>query len=747
VIKILSANKKITGDQARRRLLARLLCSVLAFFFFVFPAAAQSEVAAILEYCDYPDQVKITDSDGFEVQTPYFGMDLGKGDSIKTGNSAAEIRLTRNGSIIRLAPHTDFRIDTLEGAEGDADNRFSLVSGKLRSVASSTARGKYEIHTPTAVCEARETDFAVSVVAGSLDAIAVRAGRATVTKKATGEIIFIETGKAADTFAGTFQPEVYSAEKIEEIFYDLEFVMFDPIVLVQPSPQEPVQSIQAPEYHEEGPEYGSYDWFAGLLREHVAVGAELGAVTINKKTYSKFVVQPRLAIGGFKLGLYFPLMFSGDPLSPSDEYHPLGNDEWDFGKHASNRSSSSDAGRKNFLRDLVLKIHFAEYGKPGDAVFLNAGSFRDISIGHGSLMFKYANDTDFPAARRLGVHIGADAGIAGFEAMTADLAEADIAAGRVFLRPIPSFPLSFGFSAAVDKHPVFAMSDSIKAAFPLPSLGDDYRDIDPMLLGFALDTDLRLWKSDSASATFFADLSTLMPYLRHEYGGARKSGLLSDAFYDNDEGKFRNYGLSGGVFGNFSALDYRLEYRQYQGIFRPGLFGPNYDHFRSFSAINLLQYLNDPNNSRYSVTTLAFYGELGFTLFEKLYLSAGALLPSEKDGKGYDYSDNDYAELRLRMMKGFIPVPVLDRLSFTFEYTREMFAPFVRDLVHGRPADFVDAYTVLKGEIAYFVSDSVDIAFSVATVARRDAEGFIIYNADYQPRWTYAYVIETRIRF
>ncbi|MDR1931506.1 MAG: FecR family protein [Spirochaetales bacterium] len=753
--------KKLRTDREKAfcdESLVRLLCAGLVFFFFVFPAAAQSEAVAILEYCDYPDQIKIIDSDGFEVGELYFGMDIGRGDTIRTENTAAEIRLTRNSSVIRLAPHTSFRIDSLEGFRGDADNRFSLLSGKIRNVVSSTTRGKYLVETPSAVCEAYEADFSVSVTAGALDAAAVRKGRAAFTKKETLKTITITEGLAADTFAGVFEPQAYPPEKIEEIFYDLEFVMLDPDILIQPVPEAPapVMSIPAPqkdtgdpEYPEEGPEFGSRDWLLAFMREHVTLGAELAAITLDRKTYAKFVVRPGLALGRFRLGLYLPFMFSGDLLSPSDEYHPQGNDEWDFGKHA-DQSSASDAGRKDFLRDLVLKIHFVEYGKPGDAVFLNAGSFRDITLGHGSLVYKYANDTDFPAVRRVGVYAGADAGIAGFEAMTADLAEADIMAGRVFVRPFPAAPLALGFSVAADTHPVFVMSDMTKKNFPLAP-GDEYRVIDPALLGFALDADLPLWKDEGSAMTFFADVATLIPYLRQEYAGmsglfGKTEGFLFDSFYDGSfAGRFRNYGLSGGLFGNIRALDYRLEYRQYQGLFRPGFFGPNYDRFRSRFATETLTYLANPDEAGYSLTTLAVYGELGFTLFDKLHFSAGLLAPAEKDAAGLTYSDNDYMEFRFRLAKGLIPVPVLDKFSLMFEYTQEGFAPLARNR---KKTDFVDAYTVLKGEIAYSVSDAVELAFSVTTVTLRDTEGFIIYDAaTYEPQWAYACAMEARVRF
>ena len=163
----------------------RFFLAAFIFFFGVFSAAAQSEVIAVLEYCDYPDQIKVTDSDGFTVREVYFGMRLGPGDSIATNNSAAELRLTRNGSIIRLAPNTFFRIDSLEGARGSTQNTFSLTEGKLHTIVSAAAVNNFLVRTPAA-SGAMGTDYALSVRSGVLDAAAVREGNLTFTKNASG---------------------------------------------------------------------------------------------------------------------------------------------------------------------------------------------------------------------------------------------------------------------------------------------------------------------------------------------------------------------------------------------------------------------------------------------------------------------------------------------------------------------------------------------------------------------------------
>ncbi|MDR1179765.1 MAG: FecR family protein [Spirochaetales bacterium] len=737
-----------------RGYLGRLLFVGSIFFLGVFPALAQSEVVAILEYCDYPDQVYITDSEGFLVRQAYFGLDLGKGDSIRTENTAAELRLTHNNSIIRIAPRTNLRIDSLAGSRGDTDNSFSLLSGKMLCVVPASAGGKFLVKTPAGLCEADGAHFAVSAEQDTVDAAAVREGTVSFTKTGSAQTIVIGAGLAADALVKDFQPEVWPEEKIERIFYDLDFVMLDPsdilkteLPVLETTPS-PVAFSLAPETAAAPTEPAREN--ANSPQDIFSLDAEMGMVTIEKQTYAKIALNPLLTLGDFRMALHLPLIFSGDFMTQNDRYKPAGNDEWDFGRNV-DQDRHRDIGRKDFLRDLALKLYFIEYGQPGDTFFINAGNIRELSIGHGALMYKYANDTDFPALRRVGVHIGMDTSIGGFELMSADLAEADIAAGRLYAKPIPAVPFSIGVSAAVDKHPVFSVSDSVKSAFPLAS-GEDPSAIDPMLLGFALDTDLQLIKGDSVSLTIFADTATMIPYLRHEYTGAsspfRTRGTLFDAYYDTSfSSKFRNYGLTGGFFGNLDVFDYRLEYRQYRGFFRPGFFGPNYDHLRARLAWEALDYIADPDSSDYNRKTIAVYGEAGITLWDKLRLSAGYLFPGEMNGGNIDSSDRDYFELRFSLEKGLVPVPVLDRLSLSLSYTREMFAPLVRDLTRGRHAEFVSPYTVFKSEASYAVTDNVDIALSLATAADRDAEGYIVYDADFNPEWSYTLAIQTRIRF
>ena len=732
--------------KANRAVLAGLLAFLAAF-----SLAAQAGPAAILEYFESQDQVRIIDADGFEAGEVYYGMDLAAGDRVVTARTSAEIRLSPNGSIIKLSPGTDFRIETLAGVKGSEKNGFALLSGKLRTVAARGVTGRYEIRTPTAVCGVRGTDFGVSVVRGSMEAVAVREGMVTFTKN-SGEAVTLGAGQAADAFAAIFQSITLTPAQMSDAFRDMDFVRLDPATVVREAPRpaetRPVETapppapVEAPPVDSISKEPGLLDPVFGFLREYV--GLEIGSVTIDRETYSRIIVQPTFTIGGLKAAFFLPIIYTGDLFNSNDWYRPKGNNEWSFGTDYDWKNDTVDAAG-DFLRDLALKIRYIEYGEQRDPFFLRVGSINDMTLGHGSLFRKFANDTDFPAVRRVGLNLGVDAGSAGFEALAGDLAEPEIFGGRLYVRPFHPFRLGFGLSAAADIDPAGDLSDTFAATLPT-----DPRDVNPIILGAAADVDLPLFEGDLASMIFFVDGAGLMPYLRNEYAlsalGTR--GLLTDSVFYEEDGtwKVRNYGLIGGVFGNLGMLDYRLEYRQSHGLFRPGFFGQTYDRTRGLQSASLLDYLANPANPDYDKTTLGIFGEAGFSLFQHLRFEGGYLWPFEMDDGKIRAADGDLLEISIILEEGLIPISPFDRLRISLFYSRRMFVPTLLD-AKAKDLDFFDANTVVKGELVYPVAPTIDLALTVTTTVVRYPDGTIRYNSDGKPKLAPSVGIEMRVHF
>lgn len=730
----------------------RLALAGLIFIGLGLSIAAAQEEAAVLEYFGSAGQIRIIDAEGFEAGDIYFGYDLAVGDRIITTNTTAEIRLNPNGSIVKLAAHTEFRIDGLAGVRQSPKNGFSLLSGKLRTVAARGSSGRFEIRTPTAVCGVRGTDFGMAVVRGSMEAVAVQEGLVSFIKN-SGEELSLGAGQAADAFAAVFQSINLTAAQMNDAFQGMDFEGLDPAAVPREEPQQTAQRETPPETVEPvdttgqdalgspGGEPGILDPVFGFLREYM--GMEVGSVTIAGETYSRVILQPFFKIGKLKAAFYLPVIYTGDLFNSNDWYHPKGNNEWSFGSDYNwNKRPMAAAG--DLLRDLALKIRYIEYGDQRDPFFVKVGNINNMTLGHGSLVRHFANDTDFPAVRRVGLNLGIDAGHAGFEALTADLAEPEIFGGRFYLRPFYPFRLGFGFSAAADIDPAGDLPEDYASP-----LGTHPREVDPRFIAVAADIDFPLFEGNLASMIFFVDGAGLLPYLRNEFGSSSLGtrGLIHEAFFTTDGGgEFRNYGLMAGVFGNFSVLDYRLEYRQHRGIFRPGFFGPGYDRIRGARSGELLAYLENPSGPDFDATTLGIYGEAGFTLLQHLRFEAGYLWPFELEGGKVSVTQEDFLEMRLVLDKGLIPISPLDRLRLSLYYSRYKFVPTL--LKQGdEDLKLFDANTVFKGELVYPVAPTIDLALTVTTTVGRNADGTIRYDSDGQPKWTPSVGIETRISF
>ncbi|GAH63072.1 unnamed protein product, partial [marine sediment metagenome] len=180
----------------------------------------------------------------------------------------------------------------------------------------------------------------------------------------------------------------------------------------------------------------------------------------------------------------------------------------------------------------------------------------------------YANDSDFPAIRRIGVNLGMDFTTVGFEAVINDLAEAEIFGGRFYIRPAaPAFPLAIGLSGIVDVNPAKDLPPGTTA----DELGN------PMLVNAGLDVDLPIMENGFLSLILFADVAGMMPYYRTDGSGDYldiNRGLAWDTLVVTEpEFRLQNIGFATGLLGNVGPVDYRLEYRYYTGTFIPAILG------------------------------------------------------------------------------------------------------------------------------------------------------------------------------
>jgi len=457
--------------------------------------------------------------------------------------------------------------------------------------------------------------------------------------------------------------------------------------------------------------------FAKWLQD--ILGFEIGSVTIDGTTYSKAIVQPNIALGKLRFGLYLPVIYQNDLFNPNDWYKPAGNNEWSFGTDH-NWNSDPAGGALDLARDVALKIKYVEYGNQlEDPFFLKVGNLNDLTIGHGLIMRNYDNSTEFPAVRRVGVNVGYDAGGFGFEALVNDLADPWLYGGRVYVRPVPGSKIAVGLEGVVDTNPA---SELAKAG--LMTYGD------PMFMSAGADLDLPIIPSNGfLSLRAYADAAATVPYTQTDYtlgGNTVKSGLQYQMVYDQSTGNIQNWGADAGFMGNVLFIDWRLEYRYYTGIFKPDFYDLNYDKLRSTYVIEYANALAFPDASGSAPTIMGIYGEGGFSVLkDKLSLKLGYAMPWDPSGnspQSYVLSTDEF-HAALVVKRGLIPI--ID-LSGSIAYDRRGLA----ESISNGNFQWIDENTTFGGELDVPVpkTPNLDVALVFATVPARNADGSIQYS-------------------
>ena len=163
-------------------------------------------------------------------------------------------------------------------------------------------------------------------------------------------------------------------------------------------------------------------WLGDML------GFEIGSVVIDGKTYAKAVIKPTFSIGKLKMSLYMPVIYTSDLFNPNtlvqaerqQRSGPSGYEYWGQG------SSPGRGGRH--ARPWRSKYGTSSMGtRLFDPVYLKVGNLSSMTIGHGVLMRNFANDSDFPAIRRVGLERRSRFRILGvWKALVNDLAEPEI---------------------------------------------------------------------------------------------------------------------------------------------------------------------------------------------------------------------------------------------------------------------------------------------------------------------------------
>ncbi len=700
----------------------RILLTGAIFLSLAIGVFAQATVpTAILQYFDDPTQVSVADAQGNSLGAVTYGMALSPGDTITTQSSTAELQLQPNGSILKIATNTTFKIQTLQGLSGQQSNDFALLAGSVRAVAARSAQGAdaYSFETPTAVCGVRGTDFTLEVSPGKTDAVGVLTGKVSFVDTQSGRSVAVGSGMFANTYAPVFQPERMNADQIDTLFTRMNFERLNPSTVpghleevkaeeiaqqklaeTTPPPQPSAPQPARPEEPAPAPSGGLLSFLANHL------GMEIGTITIDGATYAKAVLAPQFDIGRLQLALYLPIIYQKNLFDSSDWYYPNGNNEWDFGL-GSSFGNDTWARVGDAITDLMLKIRYLEWGRRLDPFYLKVGNLRDMSIGEGVLMYHYANDESFPAVRRIGLNFGFNFAHGGFEGVASDLSNIgnlvggtlttspEIYGGRIFVRPISGFGLAFGLSSILDLNPA---SDLASAGLAT--------DGDPVFITFGPDLTVPIIKTDPLSIVAYANAGGMIPYFRDPLSSSIGSGPYYEAVWYNNS--LRNYGIAAGILGNVANFDWRFEFRYSTGTFQIGMFNTTYDRTRSLLVTQLASYLNNQNNPQYLTTTMGVYGQGGMRIGRLASFELGYFWPFSTSGFAFN---NDYLHLSLLLHRGIIPG---FGLHGSLSFDRTDFLPTLLDN-SGQKLTLFDANTTVKAELIYPVAPALDIVMLVST--------------------------------
>lgn len=188
--------------------------------------SASTNPGAVLIFVDDDAELTLSDPQGQPIH-PYEGLVVGPGTTIQTKQTTAEFRLSPNGSILKLAKNTVFRIQALQDSGGDT-NRFRLDIGRIRVVAAKLVGStSYEFKTPIAQAGVRGTDFVLESNAGIGDWIcvkegAVEFGRDQVPSGGVPSVV-VKAGEFANAKAADFKALKASAADIAARFAGLDF--------------------------------------------------------------------------------------------------------------------------------------------------------------------------------------------------------------------------------------------------------------------------------------------------------------------------------------------------------------------------------------------------------------------------------------------------------------------------------------------------------------------------------------------
>jgi hypothetical protein len=213
--------------------------------------------------------------------------------------------------------------------------------------------------------------------------------------------------------------------------------------------------------------------------------------------------------------------------------------------------------------DYFKLVRFVRYGHKRDPVYLLAGQMWGASIGHGTLVSRYANSLSLDHVK-FGLAFDVNTTYFGFETMTDSVSAPALLAGRAYLRPFGDTPVLRGWAVGVT-----VAADRTAPRFYVDAAGNPSPTLQQDSLGNPLfaSNDVYAGGVDTEFELLHNSLISLIPYVDlnriRGAGNGLHAGVLADIYLPVPV-----------LEVNVQA---RLEYRMMQPGYIPEYFDQTYD--------------------------------------------------------------------------------------------------------------------------------------------------------------------------
>ena len=199
------------------RTMRKILLVIFICLSLISPASASAESVGV--FTEISGTVEIRSLINDEFRQAKIGESVDVSDAIYThDNARAEITFN-DGNLIRLASKTRLKVKEYVISGSDSSEVINLLRGTIRNIVKvvfdpdfQEKKGKYEIHTPIAVCGVRGTDFFVSHEQGVSGAVFVTGKGYSYSSDVPGEVVTMTAGQQMATRSAKEAPQVSPAK-------------------------------------------------------------------------------------------------------------------------------------------------------------------------------------------------------------------------------------------------------------------------------------------------------------------------------------------------------------------------------------------------------------------------------------------------------------------------------------------------------------------------------------------------------